>query len=191
MAADSKTCESSLQLLLDDPHHDCFYFVDTSIVIAYQHQQLPVLNRYIDTLAAKGPRFFVTDRIAAEFPSVPLHGVFHRYHHADAVTRADQAYTKVLREFDLPPNDSKFKTDLRWLLETGFCIHACESIPVLQILRHRAFALTTNAKLVHRFLRDQGMRLRFEKIVDDNALEHLADLRLLNSTGSFSDLSAF
>jgi hypothetical protein len=190
-SSDFKSCEGSLDSLLDDPLHDCYYFVDTNIIIAYHNHQLPVLNRYIDVLASKGPRFFVTDRIAGEFSAVPLPQVFHRFHHSDAVIRADQAYPQVVREFELPSCNSKFKTDLRWLLESGFCIHACDDIPVKEILRGRAFALTMNAKLIHRFLRSRDMRLKFERIVDENALEHLADLRLLDSVGAYSDLSAF
>ena len=81
---------------------------------------------------------------------------------------------------------------MRWVLECGHCLHSCEDIPIEFLLKSgSAFALTLNAKLVHRFLRSEDSRAKLERIVDDNGLEHLADLRLLHTNGSFEDLSAF
>lgn len=182
---------SRLDMLLEDPDHDCYYFVDTNIIIAYHKNESPSLKRYIDHLSQKGPRFFVTHRIAAEFTLAPIPPVFQVFHEADAVVRADLAYFDILAAFRLRPTSNKFHTDVRWVLESGFCLHSCEQIPVEEIIRGRAFALTMNAKLVHRFLQCPDKRRQFEKIVDEHALEHLADLRLLSQNGSFRDLCGF
>ena len=157
---------------------------------SYYRSELPILNQYVNFLSRKGPRFFVTDRIAEEFNLGPLPQVFHKFSHPDAISRTDRAYETVLAKFKV--TSRKCETDVKWLLESGFCLHACESIPVESlIVSGKAFGLTMNAKLVHRFLRIPPHRADFEQIVDMHALEHLADVRLLHTHGSFEDLSAF
>eukprot|EP00455_Lapot_gusevi_P023798 TRINITY_DN2471_c0_g1_i1.p1 TRINITY_DN2471_c0_g1~~TRINITY_DN2471_c0_g1_i1.p1 ORF type:complete len:212 (+),score=14.27 TRINITY_DN2471_c0_g1_i1:48-683(+) len=181
--------------VLADPALDSYYFVDNSIISSYHKREVPSLNRYVDHLSSKGPRFFVTRRIAREFTScfsAPLPPIFHLYHDNDAVVRADFAYPEVLRAFGLDSNAGfEFKTDLHWLLESGFCLHACEEIPVDAILSCQVFALTLNGKLVHRFLNTTKKREMLERIIDLQGLEHLADIRLLDTDGSFQDVKAF
>jgi hypothetical protein len=82
---------------------------------------------------------------------------------------------------------------MRWVLESGYCLHSCEKIPLEAFMgeERKVFALTMNANLVHRFLSSPDHRKILEKIVDDYGLEHLVDVRLLSSDGTYDDLSAF
>ena len=182
----------TLDVLSNDDSHVAYYFVDTNIIIAYDKKEIPSLNRYVDKLALLGKHFFVTERIANEYT---VHGrtvppPFTIFHDDDADKRADSSYQEVMEKFDVTSN--KFGVDMRWVLECGHCLHSCEDIPIELLLKGgSAFALTLNAKLVHRFLRSKEHRAKLERIVDDNGLEHLADLRLLHTNGTFEDLSAF
>jgi hypothetical protein len=63
--------------------------------------------------------------------------------------------------------------------------------PLTMRKKRKLFALTMNTKLVHRLLFSPDHRKVLEGIVDDYGLEHLADLRLLSSDGTFEDLSSF
>lgn len=104
--------------------------------------------------------------------------------------RVDSAYPDVLAKFNVPLTNDQFKVDVRWLLECGFCICSCDDIPPEDIIAGRAFALTMNAKLVHRFLARPQKRRMFEKIVDRHSLEHLANVRHLSRDGTFVDFPA-
>ena len=51
------------------------------------------------------------------------------------------------------------------------------------------FAMTGNADLIRKFLGSAEWRKKFERIVDNYALEHLADIRKLDlETGGFHDM---
>jgi hypothetical protein len=180
----------TLDHLLTDSEHNSYYFVDTNIIIAYSKNQIPLLNKYIDHMSLSGCHFFVTRRIASEFDGV-IPSEFTIFQNDDADTRADSAYKEVMKQFDV--HTDKFGVDMRWVLECGHCLHSCEEIP-LEIFTGKGnsvFALTMNAKLVYRFLRSPHYREILERIIDKFGLEHLADLRLLHSDGTFEDLSAF
>ena len=143
-------------------------------------------------MSSRGSHFFVTERIAGEFARTgcALPPQFIVYENNDAYIRAEFAYKDVMTKFDV--RTPEFGVDVRWLLECGHCLHSCEDIPLVKLLTPgSAFALTLNAKLVHRFLRSKDYRPQFESIVDDQGLEHLADLRLLHSNGKYEDLYAF
>jgi hypothetical protein len=180
--------EGSVDELLLDPDHDCYYFVDTSIVVAYHSQEFPFLNRYIDTMSLKGPRFFVTSRIAAGFTTAPLPAPFKIFRDKEASIRVDFAYPTVVAWFNLGTPSAQFKVDICWLLESWYCLCSCYDIPPEDIVSGRAFALTMNAELVGRFIEDPASNRRLERIIDERALEHLASVRHLARDGTFRDL---
>ena len=166
--------------------------MDTKIISAYNKNKIPGLKQYIDNLSATGKHFFVTKRIADEFRKTdcnipPQLTIFEN---PDAEQRAESAYNEVIKVFNV--TTPKFITDVHWLLECGHGLHSCEDIPLKYLLRTGfAFALTLNTELVDCFLCDVEHRRKFEEIVDCNGLEHLADVRLLQSNGDFEDISAF
>ena len=186
---------SSLDVLLADPKHQSYYFVDTNIISAYVKNEIPSLTCYINRLCSDGrPHFFVTSRIATEFKIDGVRGEIPRqffvFSDNDADQKAEWAYKAVMKRFNVKTD--KFGVDMRWLLECGSCLHSCEHIPLEALSSPgSAFALTLNAKMVHRFLRSEKHRHELEEIVDEYGLEHLADLRLLRVDGTFEDLSAF
>ena len=81
-------------------------------------------------------------------------------------------------------------TDVKWLLEAGYCIAECEDIPPVAAANDgTAFAMTGNEALIRKFLGSAEWRKKFERIVDNYALEHLADIRKLDlGTAGFHDM---
>jgi hypothetical protein len=183
---------SSFSSLLADPSHDAYYFVDTNMIIAYCKDEIPDWIAYVDFLSAKGKRFFVTERIAKEFTMLPtLPSAFHVFTSDDADYRARMAYPVLMRRFE--SNQAKFSTDLHWLLESGFCMSICPDIPLTALANTgRVFAITANAHIIRRFIRTPDGRRKFEKVVDEQGLDHLADIRgVCMCAGTFEDFSAF
>lgn len=175
-----------------DARHDAYYFVDTNMIIAYVKNEIPGWCAYVDFLAAKGKRFFVTKRIRDEFLMLPnLPPQFHLFESIDADYRAKCAYPDLMTEFNC--TDKKFSTDLHWLLESGFCMSINADIPELALgNKGNVFAITANAHLIRRFIRSPAGRKKFEKVVDQHGLDHLADIRGISTVhGTFEDFSAF
>ena len=183
---------NSFSALIAVPDHDAYYFVDTNMIIAYVKDEIPGWRAYVDFLAAKGKRFFVTKRIRDEFTMVPdLPSQFNVFESADADYRAKFAYPYLMDIFGC--SDKKMSTDLHWLLECGFCMSICEDIPLRALgNKGNVFAITANEHLIRRFIRSPDGRKKFEKVVDDHGLDHLADIRGVSmSRGIFEDFSAF
>jgi hypothetical protein len=177
----------SLCALLSDPGHDAYYFVDKNIVLAYVENNVPGLKEYVDNISSKGKRFFLTDRILKELKSISLPLPFHLYSCNTAMVLADRAYPVLLRDFAC--KSKKFETDVKWLLEAGFCLSECSDIPPEVFANDTAFALTGNANVVRKFLGTPGGRGKFEMVVNNYALEHLANIRKLNMvTGCYEDI---
>ena len=155
----SSSLPLSLDTLTNNPSHDAYYFVDTNIISAYVKDEIPTLNQYVNEMSSRGSHFFVTERIAGEFARTgcALPPQFIVYENNDADIRAEFAYKDVMTKFDV--RTPEFDVDVRWLLECGHCLHSCEDIPLVKLLTPgSAFALTLNAKLVHRFLRSKDHR---------------------------------
>ncbi len=180
--------EQRLVDLLTDPNHDCYYLVDTNIVFSYVRDDVPGLRQYVDTLSQKGKRFFLTERIASEVVSMPIPPQFQVYRSAHLSAIVERAYAAVMREFGC--TSRKFQTDVKWLLEAGYCLAENEHIPPLANASDgMTFALTGNASVIRKFLGASDWRKKIERIVDNHALEHLADIRKLDMrTGGFHDL---
>lgn len=184
----------TLSELLKDSHHDCYYFVDRSIIEAFETNEIPILNAYIEKLSLSGKHFFLTEGIAEEFAASgrwkPLQ--FSTSSEIEASTRSPFAYEDAAIYFNISDVEtSKFGPGLRWIIECGYCLSACEDIPLDRLLNGCAFALTLDRDLVRRFLSSLNDCKALERAVDLNGLEHLADVRLLNPDGSFEDFTAF
>jgi len=182
--------------LCSDPAHDCYYSVDSNMVISYVCDDIPGWREYVDRLSQKGRRFFMTSVVYAEVlrgGTVPP--VFHLFGDGEGEIRSKMAVPRLLHAFGISADAAcarKFANDLQWLLQSGFSISGCADIPELAILSGKALAVTANAKLVRRFLYSPDKRAAFERVVDDCALEHLADVRaVVKSSGVFVDRSAF
>ena len=155
------------------------------MIIAYRNNEISGWVEYVDFLAAKGKRLFVTERFRKEFTG-DLPAQFHIYKSQEADIRAQRAYPVVMNRFGV--NTTKFATDLHWLLEAGQCMCICEDIPLLAIGNPgNVFALTSNASLIRRFIKTPEGRSKLEKIVDEQGLDHLADIRGVHFDGSFED----
>ena len=118
--------------------------------------------------------FFVTDRIAKEYEVTGkrIPNEFTCYKNDDASIRSNLAYKEAMQKFNV--RTDKSGVDMRWVLECGHCLHSCEDIPIEKlIVPGYAFALTMNAKLVHRFLRDKKRRGELEGIIDLHGLGSL------------------
>ena len=180
--------EQKLVDLLKDPDHDCYYMVDTNIVFGYVKDDVPGLRHYVDTLSQKGKRFFVTERIAAEVVLESIPSPFYIYKSSQLNTLVDRAYDVVMREFGCISR--KFQTDIKWLLEAGYCLAECDHIPPMASASDgMTFAMTGNAPVIGKFLGSADRCRKFERIVDNYALEHLADIRKLDmDTGGFHDV---
>jgi hypothetical protein len=183
-------------LLMQVPAHDCYYGVDCNMVISYIANDIPGWRTYVDHMSRKGKRFFMTKIVHDEASKRgPLPDVFHLFRDGEGELRARSALPALLSAFGMTADASvaqKFSKDLQWLLQSGYSIAGCPDIPELDILSGRAFAITANAKLVRRFLHSSDKRSKFEKVVDDCALEHLADVRTVCKTdGTSVDRSAF
>jgi len=166
---------------------EAFYFVDTNIVFGYYNDEVPGLKDYVDLLSKNGKRFFITERILKEVVSIPVPTPFHVYRSPTAAALADRAYPQVMREFAC--TSPKFETDVKWLLESGYCLAECPDIPPEAVANEGVcFAMTGNAVVLRKFLGSPQGRRKFETIVDNYALEHLADIRRINmQTGHFED----
>lgn len=173
------------------PDHDAYYFVDTSVVFSYHRNDVPGLKKYVDFLSLKGKRFFVTERIHREITSITLPNPFHVYNNPEASALANRAYPTLMREFAC--KSPKFERDTKWLLEAGFCLASCEDIPPEIVANDgRVFAMTGNAAFIRKFLGTPQGRAKFETVVDNFSLEHLANIRKLNmATGCFEDVFTF
>ena len=161
------------------------------MIIAYVKDEIPGWRAYVDFLAAKGKRFFVTRRIRDEFLGTNLPPQFHIFDSTDADYRAKNAYPHLMKEFNC--SDKKVSTDLHWLLESGFCMSICEDIPLLALgNKGNVFAITANAHLILRFIKLPEDRQKFEQVVNQHGLDHLADIRGVSTElGTFEDFSAF
>ena len=182
--------------LTADPGHDSYYSVDSNMVISYIANDIPGWREYVDHMSRKGKRFFITNVIHQEVsrknPILPP--AFHLFNDTEGETRAKRALATLLNAFGIPEDASsarKFSNDLQWLLQSGYSISGCPDIPELCILSGKALAITTNAKLVRRFLYNPAQHTAFETVVDECALEHLADVRTVGCNGTFADRSAF
>ena len=178
--------------LTADPNHDCYYSVDSNMIISYIANDIPGWREYVDHMSRKGKRFFITQEVMRKNPILPP--AFHLFNDTEGATRAKRALSTLLNEFGIPEEASsakKFSNDLQWLLQSGFSISGCPDIPELSILSGNTFAITANAKLDRRFLYNPDQRWIFETVVNDCALEHLADVRTVAGNGSFVDRSAF
>ena len=178
--------EKLLGDLVKEHDHDVYYFVDTNIVLSYCKGDVPGLCDYVDKLSQNGKRFFLTERIRNELVSVPPQFHVVKSDHLNGLV--DRAYPVIMREFGC--SSRKFETDVKWLLEAGYCLAECADIPpVASGNDGMTFAMTGNAALIRKFLGSAEWRKKFERIVDNYALEHLADIRKLDlATGRFHDL---
>ena len=174
----------TLEYLATDLEHNSYYFVDTNVIIAYANEEIPTLNRYVDHMSSYGCHFFVTRRVAEQY-KLPLPSNFSVFQNSDADTKAETAYASAVKLCNV--NTSKYEVDLRWTLESGHCLHTCDQIPLKG--EGSVFALTMNTKLVNRFYRPSIYRGILGRIVEDNGLERLADMRLLHRDGSYDDFS--
>lgn len=167
--------------------HDAYYFVDTNIIIGYHHDSVPGLRQYVDFVSRNGKRFFITERILKEVVTIPVPPPFHVYRSPIAAVLVDRAYPTLMREFGC--RSAKFETDVKWLLEAGYCLAECSDIPPEAAANDgKCFAMTGNAVVLRKFLGTSEGCKKFETIVDNFALEHLANIRRINmSTGSFED----
>ena len=177
----------NLSDLLLDATHDAYYFVDTNIIFAYHQNTVPGLREYIDSISRKGKRFFITERILKEVTTIPVPPPFHVYRSSTAIALAERAYPFLMREFAC--KSAKFETDVKWLLEAGYCIAECNDIPPESAANEGAcFAMTGNAVVLRKFLGTRQGRKKFEAVVDNFALEHLANIRRIDMcTGCFED----
>jgi hypothetical protein len=175
--------------LMLDPAHKAWYFCDANMIIAYQKNEIPIWNKYVDFLSQKGKHFFVTNRIKKEIIKLPA--AFHVFESDDADYRARMAYPHLLKSFDC--KTSKFSTGLHWLLESGYCMSINEDIPLHALGNDgNVFAITSNAHLIRRFIRTEKGRKQLEQVVDLHGLDHLADIRgVCMKDGSFQDFAAF
>jgi hypothetical protein len=166
---------------------DAYYFVDTNIVFGYHKNDVPGLRDYVDFLSQMGKRFFITERIQKEVISIPVPAPFHLYKSPIATALADRSYPQVMREFAC--KSPKFETDVKWLLEAGYCLAECPDIPPEAVANDGVcFAMTGNAVVLRKFLGSPQGRRKFETIVDNYALEHLANIRRIDMrTGHFED----
>lgn len=185
--------------LVADPAHDCYYSVDCNMVIAYIKGDIPGWRDYVDHMNKKGKRFFLTrgiyDDVVTNGKLTELPPSFHLFDDEGGYERAKRALPTLLEAFSIHPDAQcakKFANDLEWLLQSGFSISGCPDIPELDILSGKAMAITANAKLVRRFLYNHAKRVTFERVVNDCALEHLADIRTVDTLhGTYVDRSAF
>ncbi len=157
------------------------------MVIKYVKNELPIFNQYVDLLAGRGKRFFLTTRIKNQLNFIPP-SQFHVFDDKEAYVKANSAYPEVRDLFNVKAKHDKYFTDVTWLLECGYCIATCEDIPPQDILAGKAFAMTSNCQLLNRFLRDAKQREKFEGIVDRCGLEHLAGVRRVNYDGTLDDI---
>jgi hypothetical protein len=170
------------------------------MVISYVRDEIPGWRAYVDHMSTKGKRFFMTGVVYNEVmvglsSGEAIPAPFHRFDDGEGEIRARSAVPKILKAFGIPEDSSsagKFANDLQWLLQSGYSISGCPDIPEIEIVCGRALAITANAKLVRRFLYTPGKRTTFELVVDQSALEHLADIRTVKvTTGTYVDRSAF
>ncbi len=180
--------EKFLGDLVKESDHDVYYVVDTNIVLSYCKGDVPGLCNYVDKLSQNGKRFFLTERIRNELVSVPVPPQFHVVKSDHLNGLVDRAYPVIMRDFGC--TSRKFETDVKWLLEAGYCLAECADIPpVASGNDGMTFVMTGNAALIRKFLASAEWRKKFERIVDNYSLEHLADIRKLDmATGMFHDL---
>jgi hypothetical protein len=190
------TATQNFHSLVQDPTHDCYYNVDSSMVISYVADDIPGWRDYVDQMSLKGKRFFMTKISHDEVvKKTPIPAAFTLLEDREGEHRAKSSLPTLLRTFGIPGDASvvqMFSNDLQWLLQSGYTISGCPHIPAMEILSGHAFAITANAEFVRRFLYSPDQRSKFEKVVDDCGLEHLADVRTVNKAdGTFIDRSAF
>jgi hypothetical protein len=187
----------SFDSLLNEEGHDCYYSVDTNMIIFYVNGKLPGWVDYVDHLSAKGKRFFVTNAIYEEYnkglgrqiTEYSLPSPFHRLDDEDASYKASIAYPALMKEFNISPDNTHFAIDARWILESGYCIAASLDIPEAAVVeRGKVFAITCNAKLIQRLFNSLTKRRTFENIVNQHGLEHLVNMRSVSvKDGTFLD----
>ena len=141
--------------LVQDPTHDCYYSVDSNMVISYVSDDIPGWRVYVDHMSLKGKRFFMTKIIHDEVVrKTPIPAAFTLFEDGEGERRAKCSLPTLLRSFGMPGDASVanfFSNDLRWLLQSGYSISGCPHIPAMEVLSGRAFAITANNKLVRRF----------------------------------------
>ena len=176
-----------LNNLLTNPKHDSYYMVDANMIVGYIKNYNTVWNNYVDTLSKKGKRFFVLPRIAKEINQQipPEFTVLSSNYDCDV--KLKYAYQELLNQLNIS-NITKFETDSKWLLESGFCSATNDDIPYEAFFKNQVFAITANASLIRKIIKRPENRVKIEKIVDDHGLEHLIDIRYFDfHDGSFAD----
>lgn len=169
---------SSLRQLIDDPNHDAYYMVDANMVIGYINNSMYDWNEYVDKISLRGKRLFIMPRIAAEITRGEIPSQF-TILQTDVDHSVDLAYYALLKDLNIK-DSRKLKTDVRWLLEIGYCSSIHPDIPVEALCNGKVFAITANATIIRRLIIDPIKRNIFEKVVDDYGLEHLIDIRAVN-----------
>lgn len=189
---DGMNSKITLKNLAINPNHDDYYIVDANMIISYMNNNIKYWNDYVDFMSTKGPRFFVTPRIAKEVTRGPIPKQFvilrDDYDFNDIDLRVDYAYKQLLLDLNIPHHE-KFVNDAKWLLECGYCMSINEYIPVESLFKNEVFAITSNAGAIRRFIKNPLKRKIFETAVDNNGLEHLITIRTMSLDGSFVDYS--
>jgi hypothetical protein len=172
---------------------DCVYFVDAALIKAYVSRQMPLWNEYVDYVSKKGRRFFATALIRSHL-GFRLPPPFYPYDEPDYLKtdfKVEISLPFLFKIFKI--KSYRYAHDLRWVFGSGCGLTICmrthlEAKATVLGYRITAFAITANADLVRRFLKNRIDRKKFEKVVRFSSLGHLADVRAVDlKSGTFRD----
>jgi hypothetical protein len=187
------TIPITLYSFINDPKHNSYYVVDANMIIGYMLNSFKGgWNNYVDYMSLRGPRFFVTSRIASEITIGTIPPQFtilkgDEFDFDDINDKVENGYNALITALQIPDND-KYKTDIYWLLEAGYCGAVCSNIPYQAHFNKNVFAITANAVIIRKMIKDIKRRQIFETIINQSSLEHLANIRFFNGNkGTFID----